>query len=298
MPKSTRDATGATAADDSKPRSLDLEKLKAGYDFKGQTVVITGGTGVLGREIACALADCGANLAILHSNPNSGKQLRERLAPRASRTEFIVCDVLNAGALNQASAQVRSRFGRVDVLINAAGGNKPQATTNPQQRFFDLPADALRWVLDLNLLGTILPCQIFGRIMAEQGSGVILNVSSMNAFRPLTRIPAYSAAKAAINNFTQWLAVHLAQEYSRRIRVNAIAPGFFLTEQNRFLLIDGESGELTARGKAIIAQTPMARFGQPEDLLGAVLWLISPAAEFVTGVVVPVDGGFSAFSGV
>ena len=298
MPKSTRDAAGATAADGSKPRSLDLEKLRAAYDFKGQTAVITGGTGVLGREIACALADCGANLAILHSNPNSGKQLRERLAPHASSAEFIVCDVLNAEALNQASAQVRSRFGRVDILINGAGGNKPQATTNQQQRFFDLPADALRWVLDLNLLGTILPSQIFGRIMAEQGSGVILNVSSMNAFRPLTRIPAYSAAKAAINNFTQWLAVHLAQEYSPRIRVNAIAPGFFLTEQNRFLLTDRESGELTARGKAIIAHTPMARFGEPEDLLGAVLWLISPAAEFVTGVVVPVDGGFSAFSGV
>jgi len=298
VPKSTRDAAGVTAADGSRPRSLDLGKLKTGYDFKGQTVVITGGTGVLGREIACALADCGANLAIVHSNPHSGKQLRERLAPHASRTEFIVCDVLNAGALNQASAAIRTRFGRVDVLINAAGGNKPQATTNPQQRFFDLPADALRWVFDLNLLGTILPSQVFGRIMAEQGSGVILNVSSMNAFRPLSRIPAYSAAKAAINNFTQWLAVHLAQEYSPRIRVNAIAPGFFLTEQNRFLLTDRKSGELTARGKAIIAHTPLARFGEPEDLLGAVLWLISPAAEFVTGVVVPVDGGFSAFSGV
>lgn len=298
MPQSARDAASPTAAGTASQPSAVLEKLKAGYDFRGQTVVITGGTGVLGREITYALAECGANVAIVHSNPSSGKELRERLLPHASRTEFIVCDVLDAGALNLAAAAVRTRFGKVDILINGAGGNKPQATTSPQQKFFDLPADALRWVLELNLLGTILPSQVFGKGMAEQGSGVILNVSSMSAFRPLTRILTYSAAKAAVNNFTQWLAVHLAQEYSPRIRVNAVAPGFFLTEQNRFLLTDRESGELTPRGQAILAHTPMARFGEPEDLLGAVLWLISPAAAFVTGVVVPVDGGFSAFSGV
>jgi NAD(P)-dependent dehydrogenase (short-subunit alcohol dehydrogenase family) len=298
VPQAAHDAGNVTAAENVNRPALALEKLKSGYDFKGQTAVITGGTGVLGREIACVLADCGANVAILHSNPNSGKELRERLASHAASTEFIVCDVLSADALNLAAATVRARFGKVDILINGAGGNKPQATTNPQQKFFDLPADALRWVLELNLLGTILPSQVFGKGMAEQGSGVILNISSMSGFRPLTRVLTYSAAKAAINNFTQWLAVHLAQEYSPRIRVNAIAPGFFLTEQNRFLLTDRETGELTARGKAIISHTPMARFGEPEDLLGAVLWLISPAAAFVTGVVVPVDGGFSAFSGV
>jgi len=172
------------------------------------------------------------------------------------------------------------------------------ATTAPDRSFFDLPADALRAVFDLNLLGTLFPCQIFGRLMAEQGEGVILNITSMAAFRPLTRIPAYSAAKAGVSNFTRWLAVHMAQEYAPRIRVNAIAPGFFLTEQNRFLLTDRESGELTARGETIIAHTPMGRFGRPEDLLGAALWLLSPASAFVTGVVVPVDGGFSAFGGV
>ncbi len=183
-------------------------------------------------------------------------------------------------------------------MINGAGGNKPDATTGEDLSFFDLPADAFRWVFDLNLLGTILPSQIIGRQMAEQKKGVILNVSSMNSFRPLTRIPAYSAAKAGVSNFTQWLAVHMAQEYSPGIRVNAIAPGFFLTDQNRFLLTDTETGNLTSRGQKIIDHTPMGRFGNPEDLDGTVLWLMSPASEFVTGIVVPVDGGFSAYSGV
>jgi NAD(P)-dependent dehydrogenase (short-subunit alcohol dehydrogenase family) len=186
----------------------------------------------------------------------------------------------------------------VDILINGAGGNKKEATTTPNLRFFDLPPDAVQWVFSLNFLGTLLPSQVFGQLMAEQGEGVILNVSSMNAFRPLTRIPAYSAAKAAVSNFTQWLAVHMAQEYSPDIRVNALAPGFFLTEQNRFLLTDEATGNLTPRGKTIIDHTPMARFGNPEDLVGTTLWLLSPASGFVTGVVVPVDGGFSAFSGV
>jgi NAD(P)-dependent dehydrogenase (short-subunit alcohol dehydrogenase family) len=185
-----------------------------------------------------------------------------------------------------------------DMLINAAGGNHPRATTSADRPFFDLDADDLRFVFDLNGIGTMLPSQVFGRRMAEQGRGVILNVSSMNAFRPLTRIPAYSAAKAAVSNFTQWLAVHMAKEYSPHIRVNAIAPGFMLTDQNRYLLTDKETGELTARGRAIIEHTPQGRFGTPEDLLGTILWLLSPASQHVTGIVVPIDGGFSAFSGV
>jgi NAD(P)-dependent dehydrogenase (short-subunit alcohol dehydrogenase family) len=206
--------------------------------------------------------------------------------------------VLKKEALANAAAQISKEFGRIDYLINAAGGNHPKATTNPENSFFNLPEDALRFTSDLNLLGTILPSQVFGKIMSDQKSGVILNVSSMNAFRPLTRIPAYSAAKAAVSNFTQWLAVHLAQEYSPNIRVNAIAPGFFLTEQNRFLLTEKDTGNLTARGQSIISHTPMGRFGEPKDLLGTVLWLLSDASAFVTGIVVPVDGGFSAFSGV
>jgi NAD(P)-dependent dehydrogenase (short-subunit alcohol dehydrogenase family) len=277
---------------------MDLKKLMAMYDFTGQTVAITGGAGVLGGDIALALAGCGANVAILDMNIEPGKALLERLGKNAAQVELFACNVLQMDSMTKVAADVVARFGKVDCLINAAGGNKPQATTSADVKFFDLPTDAMRWVFDLNIIGTILPSQVFGKIMAEQGYGNILNVSSMNAFRPLTRIPAYSAAKAGVSNFTQWLAVHLAQEYSPRIRVNAIAPGFFLTNQNRFLLTDKESGELTARGKTIIAHTPMARFGEPEDLLGAVLWLLSPASGFVTGTVVPIDGGFSAYSGV
>jgi NAD(P)-dependent dehydrogenase (short-subunit alcohol dehydrogenase family) len=277
---------------------MDSTELTRLYDFSGQTVVITGGTGTLGGEIACALVGCGANVAILDRNMDPAQRILELMEPRANRAVAVRADVLDRESLRQAAKLILDKFGAVHGLVNAAGGNNPQATTTVSLSFFDLPPEALRWVFDLNILGTMFPCQVFGKIMAEKGEGVILNVSSMNAFRPLTRIPAYSAAKAGVSNFTQWLAVHMAQVYSPRIRVNAIAPGFFLTQQNRFLLTDERSGELTARGKSIIDHTPMARFGQPEDLFGAVLWLLSPASAFVTGVIVPIDGGFSAFSGV
>jgi NAD(P)-dependent dehydrogenase (short-subunit alcohol dehydrogenase family) len=278
---------------------MNLEELTTLYDFKDRTIAITGGAGVLGGEMACALVGCGANVVILDRDLALAERLLKRFEPTAcGRAIAVYGDVLKRDAMEQARAVIIHEFGQLDGLINAAGGNKPEASTTPDRSFFDLPEEALRFVFDLNLMGTILPSQIFGRQMAQQGDGVILNVSSMNAFRPLTRIPAYSAAKAGVSNFTQWLAVHMAQEYSPRIRVNAIAPGFFLTEQNRFLLTDSQSGALTPRGEAIIAHTPMARFGTPEDLLGAVLWLLSPAAAFVSGVVIPIDGGFSAYSGV
>jgi NAD(P)-dependent dehydrogenase (short-subunit alcohol dehydrogenase family) len=277
---------------------VNLETVTQWYDFTGRTIVVTGGAGILGGEMACMLVGCGANVAILDRDPALADRLMDRLGHGPGNSVVVYGDVLNLETLAQAEETVRARFGPVDTLINAAGGNNPRATTSADLSFFDIPQDALRFVFDLNVVGTILPSQVFARGMAERGRGVILNVSSMNAFRPLTRISAYSAAKAAVSNFTQWLAAHLAQEYSPDIRVNAIAPGFFLTEQNRFLLTDEESGELTARGRAIIAHTPLGRFGDPEDLLGAVLWLLSPASSFVTGVVVPVDGGFSAFSGV
>ena len=277
---------------------MDSTELTRLYDFSGQTVVITGGTGTLGGEIACALVGCGANVAILDRNMDPAQRILDLMEPRANQAVAVRADVLDTESLRQAAKLILDKFGAVHGLVNSAGGNNPQATTTVSLSFFDLPPEALRWVFDLNILGTMLPCQVFGKIMAEKGEGVILNVSSMNAFRPLTRIPAYSAAKAGVSNFTQWLAVHMAQVYSPRIRVNAIAPGFFLTQQNRFLLTDEKSGALTARGKSIIDHTPMARFGQPEDLFGAVLWLLSPASAFVTGAIVPIDGGFSAFSGV
>jgi NAD(P)-dependent dehydrogenase (short-subunit alcohol dehydrogenase family) len=279
---------------------MNLAELTKMYDFEGRTVVVTGGTGVLGQAMVRALVGCGANVALVARNREKAEPQIAALASinAKGRARVFTADVLDAAGLRDAAQEVVKEFGRVDALLNGAGGNHPGATTKPELSFFDLPEEALRFVFDLNMLGTIIPSQVFGRLMAGQGEGVILNVSSMSAVRPLTRVLGYSAAKAGVNSFTQWLAVHLATEYSPSIRVNAIAPGFFLTEQNRFLLTDKETGELTARGQSIIAHTPMGRFGEPEDLLGTLLWLLSPASGFVTGVVVPVDGGFSAFGGV
>ncbi len=267
-------------------------------ELSQQIAVVTGGAGVLCASLCKALAEAGASVAILDINQKAAQDLAAEIQSNGGIASGFGCNVLDKINIEAVANEVIAEFGQVDILINGAGGNKPQATTSPDLKFFDLPADAFRWVFDLNMLGTILPIQVFGKIMTDQNHGVILNISSMNAFRPLTRIPAYSAAKAGVSNFTQWLAVHLAQEYSPAIRVNAIAPGFFLTAQNRFLLTDKETGELSARGQTIIQHTPMGRFGTPEDLVGTVLWLVSPASAFVTGIVVPIDGGFSAFSGV
>lgn len=274
------------------------EEFRKLYDFSGQTVVVTGGAGILCATMCRTLASLNANVAVLDLNANAAQGLANEISTNGGKAIGVECNVLDKSSIEAAAQEVLSAFGKIDVLINGAGGNKPQATTNAENSFFDLPAETLRWVVDLNLLGTILPSQVFGKLMADQKHGVILNISSMNALRPLTRIPAYSAAKAAVSNFTQWLAVHMAQNCSTNIRVNAIAPGFFLTEQNRFLLTDKDSGDLTPRGKSVLEHTPMHRFGTPDDLLGATLWLVSPAASFVTGTVIPVDGGFSAFSGV
>ncbi|MCL4393663.1 MAG: SDR family oxidoreductase [Chloroflexi bacterium] len=277
---------------------MNLNEVTMAYDLTGKTVVVTGGAGVLGGEIACALAGCNANVAILDRDPGPAERLMPRLRSGVGRAIVVRGDVLDVSTLRHAEEQIVREFGQVDCLVNAAGGNRPQATTSPDLSFFDLPIDALRWVFDLNIVGTMLPCQVFGKQMAQRGEGVILNISSMNAFRPLTRSRVEFLAKSGVSNFTQWLAVHMAQEYSPRIRVNAIAPGFFLTAQNQFLLTEEETGRLTPRGEAIIAHTPIARFGRPEDLLGAALWLLSPASAFVTGIIVPIDGGFSAYSGV
>ena len=277
---------------------MDNDYLKELFGLPGQVAAVTGGGGVLCGTMSRALGRIGAKVAVLDLFEEAAQRVADDIVNEGGEAIAVQCDVLDRTSLEEAFDAVLARFGRLDILINGAGGNKKQATTSPDLPFFDLPADAVRWVFELNLLGTLLPSQVFGKLMAEQGEGCILNISSMSAFRPLTRIPAYSAAKAAVSNFTQWLAVHLAQEYSPNIRVNALAPGFFLTAQNRFLLTDEATGELTPRGRTIIDHTPLGRFGDPEDLLGTLLWLLSPASAFVTGIVVPVDGGFSAFSGV
>lgn len=272
--------------------------MKESFDLSGKVAVVTGGGGVLCSGISRALAEVGAKIAILDLQQEAARRVAEDIKSSGGNAVGVKCNVLDRDDLEKAREKVLSAFGEVNILINGAGGNKREATTSPQLSFFDLPADAIRFVFDLNFIGTLLPSQVFARDMAERGTGVILNISSMNAFRPLTKIPAYSAAKAAVSNFTQWLAVHMCQNYSKEIRVNAIAPGFFVTEQNRFLLTDEKTGELTPRGKTIIDHTPMGRFGEPEELAGTVMWLLSDMAKFVTGIVVPVDGGFSAFSGV
>jgi NAD(P)-dependent dehydrogenase (short-subunit alcohol dehydrogenase family) len=268
------------------------------FNVQGQTAVITGGGGVLGSGIARALSRAGVRVAVISLHETSSAKVVETIQEEGGEALGIACDVMDRTALEQARAAILQRFSSVDILINGAGGNRPAATTSAERSFFDLDTQAIADVFNLNFTGTLLSSQVFGKSMVEQGHGCIVNITSMNALRPLTRIPAYSAAKAAVANFTQWLAVHMAQEYSFHIRVNAVSPGFFLTEQNRFLLTEAETGAMTARGQAILDHTPMGRFGAPEDLVGTVLWLVSPASSFITGTVIPIDGGFSAFSGV
>jgi NAD(P)-dependent dehydrogenase (short-subunit alcohol dehydrogenase family) len=267
------------------------------FSLKGKSAVITGGAGILGSVIAEGLGLAGARIAI--ADIVDTKDLVNQLKEKGIDAKGYYLNVMDVEKIRSCKEEITKNFPKIDILINAAGGNKEEATTSATLSFFDLPLDALEKVIGLNLFGgAILPSQVFGKEMVNNAEGgAIINISSMNAFRPLTRIPGYSAAKAAVSNFTQWLAVHFAQEYNQKLRVNAIAPGFFLTNQNRYLLTD-EKGELTPRGKSIIDHTPMGKYGEPEDLIGVCIWLASDAARFVTGIVVPIDGGFSAFSGV
>ena len=267
------------------------------FDISDKVVAITGGSGVLGGNMAKYLLSHGAKVAIIG-------RTSEKVAAKLADLKKInpdalgfTGDVLDKAFLVQVKETLLGHWNRIDVLINAAGGNMPGATIGKDQTIFDLKMDDFRRVSELNLDGTVIPCLVFGKQMAEQGQGCIINVSSMTASRAVTRVVGYSAAKAAIDNFTRWMATELAQKYSEGLRVNAIAPGFFISNQNRDLLLN-KDGSYTERGKAIIANTPMGRFGHPDELNGAVHWLISDAASFVTGTVVPVDGGFSAFSGV
>lgn len=271
------------------------------FDFTGKVAVVVGGSGVLCSELARALGAQGAAVVVVgHTHLERAQAVAGQIAAAGGQAIAAQADVLDKDSLEALAQVTLDAFGRVDILINGAGGARPEATTSATLPFQDLPLDAVRWVFDLNFLGTFLACQVFSPILVAQGGGAILNISSMGATMPLTRSVAYSAAKAAVDNFTRWLAVHMAQEYgaSSRVRVNAIAPGFFLTEQNRFLLTQEGTGELTPRGGRIVDHTPMGRFGAPEDLVGTALWLLSEGAAFVHGIVVPVDGGFSAYGGV
>ncbi|PNR95663.1 SDR family oxidoreductase [Petrotoga olearia] len=274
-----------------------MSKVEDYFNVEGKVIVITGGAGVLCSEMARSLGEAGGKIVILDLSERAMDMLSIELAEKNVEHMWIKTNVLQKNDLVIAKDEILETFGKIDILINGAGGNKPEATTSKDKSFFELPEDAVQWVFNLNFLGTFLASRVFGEYFAEKGYGEIINISSMNAFRPLTNIPAYSAAKAAVSNFTQWLAVHMNHNYSKKIRVNAIAPGFLLTNQNRFLLTN-QDGSLTQRGNQILNHTPMGRFGEPKDLVSTVMWLISDSSEFVNGVVVPIDGGFSAYSGV
>lgn len=267
------------------------------FDLSGKTAVITGGTGVLGSAMAKGLAEAGASIVVVGRRLDAGDQLIGSLKSSGFKALFVQADVLDAEQLIRAKEKILSEFGTIDILVNAAGGNLPGAVIMPEQNFFDLKMEEFQKVVDLNLKGTVLPTKIFCDVMAKQKSGVIINIASMASFRPITRVVGYSASKAAVDNFTQWLAVEMAKKFGEGIRVNAIAPGFFITEQNRKLLTN-EDGTYTARGEAAIRQTPFARFGVPEELIGTLIWLCADSSKFVTGVTVPVDGGFNVFCGV
>ena len=277
---------------------MDPDYVPGLFDVRDKVIVITGGGGILCGTMSRGLARAGARIAVLDIIPQAAQRVVDDIVADGGVAMAVHADVLSKESLERSAEQVLARFGVVDVLINGAGGNRREATTSPELSFFDLPQDAFQWVFNLNFIGTLLPCQVYGRYMAERGEGSILNIASVNAIRPLTNIPAYSAAKAAVKNFTEWLAIHISQNYSTKIRVNAIAPGFFLTTQNRFLLFDEETGDYTPRGRTVIDHTPLDRFGDPDELMSTVLWLLSSGASFVHGVTVLVDGGFSAFSGV
>jgi NAD(P)-dependent dehydrogenase (short-subunit alcohol dehydrogenase family) len=271
--------------------------LNTQFGLTGQVAIVTGATGVLGGAIARGLAQAGAAIGILGRRRDRAEQVAAEIIAAGGDALALPADVLVRSELAQAQAAALARWGRIDMLVNAAGGNVPAATVAPGASFFDLPEAALRDVFDLNLMGTLLPCQVFGATLAERGQGAILNISSMAATRVITRVVGYSAAKSAVENLTRWLAVELARRHGAGVRVNALAPGFFVGDQNRRLLLN-DDGSLTERGQLIIDHTPAGRFGEPDELVATAIWLCGPGARFVTGIVVPVDGGFGAFSGV
>lgn len=273
---------------------MDINQI---FSLKGKTAVVTGGSGILGGAMALALAKAGASVAVLGRRESKLQEMVQKIEQEGAEGLALTADVTDSEQLERANKKLLDRFGKLDILVNAAGGNVSGATIMPEKSILDLSEKDLRKVVELNYLGTVLPIQAFSRSMIEKKKGNIINISSMAAQRPLTRVMGYASSKAAIDNYTRWLAVELAQKYGEGMRVNAIAPGFFLTEQNKSLLTE-KDGSLTSRGRQIVAHTPFGRFGNPDDLNGTLIWLCSDASRFVTGTIIPVDGGFNAYSGV
>ncbi|MDD4921345.1 MAG: SDR family oxidoreductase [Bacteroidales bacterium] len=271
--------------------------MKDLFDLTGKVAVVTGGNGILGRSMCEGLCGKGAKVAILGRKKESGEQVAADICANGGDATFFVSDVLNIEQLKLVKSEILAKYGHIDILVNAAGGNMPGASVQPGQSIFDVDMDAMRTVIELNYFGTLYPIRVFAEDMVKQGHGNIINITSASAERPLTRVLGYSSAKAAVKNMTEWLAVEFAQKYGENFRINALTPGFFLTEQNRFLLTN-QDGSLTPRGSLIIQGTPQGRMGNPEDLQGALIYLASDASRFVTGTTTIVDGGFNAFSGV
>ena len=271
--------------------------MKDLFDLTGKVAVVTGGNGILGRSMCAGLCEKGAKVAILGRKKESGEQVAAEIRANGGEVSFFVTDVLNIEQLKLVKTEILAKYGHIDILVNAAGGNMPGASVQPNQSLFDVDMDAVRTVIELNYFGTLYPIRIFAEEMVKQGHGNIINITSATAERPLTRVLGYSSAKAAVKNLTEWLAVEFSQKYGENFRVNALTPGFFLTEQNRFLLTN-QDGSMTPRGSLILQGTPMNRMGKPEDLQGALIYLASDASRFVTGTTTIVDGGFNAFSGV
>jgi NAD(P)-dependent dehydrogenase (short-subunit alcohol dehydrogenase family) len=267
------------------------------FNIKGKVAIVTGGTGVLGGSMAKGLARAGVKVGILGRRKENAEAIANEIIKEGGEAIALPADVLDENQLTTVRDVILKKWGSIDILVNAAGGNMPGATVPPGKTIFDLSTEDFKRVIDLNLMGTVIPTMIFSKAMTDNKSGVIINISSMAAQQAITRVVGYSSSKAAIDNFTKWMSVEMATKYGEGIRVNAIAPGFFIGEQNRKLLTN-EDGSLTDRGKTIIAKTPMKRFGASDELNGTLIWLCSDASKFITGIVVPVDGGFSAFSGV
>ena len=274
-----------------------MEYSNSLFSVEGKVAVLTGGGGILAGEMAKGFSESGAKVVLLDINLENVEKKAKELSKNGKEVIGLKCDVLDEEMLKKVNDEIIQKFGRIDILVNAAGGNMAGATIGVDQNIFDLKMEHFKRVTDLNLNGTVLPTLVFGKTMADQKSGSIINISSMASYRAITRVVGYSAAKAAIDNFTRWMSVELASKFGNGIRINAIAPGFLLTDQNRTLLTN-EDGSLTERGETIIKVTPFRRFGEPSEMVGTVIWLASDASKFVTGAVIPIDGGFNVFSGV